>query len=354
MPAHVKSEFQLRPAYKREEFSLNFILNDRKDGMDNEGNSRVARTVRSSTGLHSSGNSSGVRPGNARGICAPQSSSLESRTRHRSWLFTINNWTDEDVARMDTLPAKYVIFGKEIAPSTGTPHLQCYVVFESAKTRSAVSRLLPRAFLLAARGSHSDNIRYCSKDGQFTEIGDRPRDPCNSGKQEIDRWDLVWVSAKRGDLEEVPADIRIRCYNSLRRIERDFAPPVEALPGTCGIWIYGLCGAGKTSSVVDTYPFAYPKPLSKWWCGYQREEVVFLDDIDLTATNWIGRFLKIWADRYSFVAESKHGSMKIRPKKFFVTSQYTIEEIFHEEREVAALKRRFVVINKIHGQNIII
>jgi len=76
--------------------------------------------------------------------------------------------------------------------------------------------------------------------------------------------------------------------------------------------------------------------------------------VDPTHSAWIGRFLKIWGDRYSFPAEVKGGSMSIRPLKFFVTSQYRIEEVFQDEPTREALNRRYVVIEKFADQNIII
>lgn len=33
-----------------------------------------------------------------------------------------------------------------------------------------------------------------------------------------DDWDKIWNDAKAGKIEEIPADVRIRCYNQLKRI----------------------------------------------------------------------------------------------------------------------------------------
>jgi hypothetical protein len=60
---------------------------------------------------------------------------------------------------------------------------------------------------------------------------------------------------------------------------------------------------------------------------------------------WCGYFFKIWADRYSFNAEVKGGKIIIRPKIIIVTSQYTIEEVFTEERDREAINRRFKITN---------
>jgi len=276
------------------------------------------------------------------------------RTRHRSWVFTINNYREEDLASLNSLSAKYLLCGKEVAPVTGTPHLQGYVVFGSAKTRSAVARLIPRAYLSVAGGTFAQNLAYCTKSGDYFETGTRPVGSEECGRGELVRWTNAWISAKQGLIEEIPPDIRIRYYGAFKRIERDYQPAVAHLAAPCGLWIYGEAGAGKTYAVTSQYSDAYPKPLSKWWCGYQGESVVYLDDLDDDSTSWVSRFLKVWADRYSFIAESKNGSRKIRPERFVVTSQYSIEELFTNDKTRAALRRRFKVVEKFRDQNIIV
>jgi len=49
----------------------------------------------------------------------------------RRVIFTINNYNNEHIDMLRDLfvnnTAKYIIYGKEIAPGTGTPHLQGYL-----------------------------------------------------------------------------------------------------------------------------------------------------------------------------------------------------------------------------------
>ena len=47
--------------------------------------------------------------------------------RYSMFVFTHNNWTESDPEKVKALHPEYVtwlIIGSEIAPSTGTPHLQ--------------------------------------------------------------------------------------------------------------------------------------------------------------------------------------------------------------------------------------
>jgi len=52
--------------------------------------------------------------------------------------------------------------------------------------------------------------------------------------------------------------------------------------------------------------------------------------------------LKIWSDRYGCILENKGGSMPSAHTSFVVTSQYSLEEIFWDDKPtLEALLRRF-------------
>lgn len=94
--------------------------------------------------------------------------------------------------------------------------------------------------------------------------------------------------------------------------------------GLRGIWITGEFGIGKSRlarEIASEYNgIPYPHPLSKWWDGYQNEEVVIMEDIDDVIAPMLRHHLKIWLDRYSFIAENKNGAMSPVHKLFIVTS----------------------------------
>jgi len=56
-------------------------------------------------------------------------------SNHYDFDFTINNYQREFIEQIFRIPkVKYVVLGEEVAPTTGTEHLQGYIYFETQKT----------------------------------------------------------------------------------------------------------------------------------------------------------------------------------------------------------------------------
>lgn len=90
--------------------------------------------------------------------------------KNRFWCFTLNNPPDDAAT---TLHAAFCndptvvcsVFCFEVAPTTGTVHLQGYFeLLPPGSSRAALlPRLNPRMYLEPARGSRRDNYVYCTK-----------------------------------------------------------------------------------------------------------------------------------------------------------------------------------------------
>jgi len=90
----------------------------------------------------------------------------QQRVRARFWCVTINNYNRADIGQFDIIQkdCDYWIFGKEVAPETGTKHLQCYIVFKNPKTAKFCHGIFPsRGHWTKANGTPEHNRTYCSK-----------------------------------------------------------------------------------------------------------------------------------------------------------------------------------------------
>jgi len=259
----------------------------------------------------------------------------------RRWCFTLNNYTEAELTSIyEWTDHRYLIVGKEGAGEGSTPHVQGFVIWTATRRLASLKRLLARAHWEVACGSTLSNYDYCSKEGDFQELGDRPGEPGQAGgAKEKERWAQAKRAATEGDLESVPPDIYLRFYRTLKEIKKDHMVAAPDAQGVTGQWLWGAPGTGKSRDARALYPGAYLKMQNKWWDGYQGEEAVILDDFDCKE---LGHHLKIWGDRYAFIAENKGGALQIRPKHIIITSNYTIEQLFDQDAEMcAAIKRRF-------------
>lgn len=154
-------------------------------------------------------------------------------------------------------------------------------------------------------------------------------------------WAQVKAFAKGGRLDEVPDDIFLRFYSTLRNINADYEVKPADLPDVCGLWLVGVPGCGK-STKARSYGEYFSKPLSKWWTGYNKEPNVIVEDLDAETCKFMGHFLKIWADKYSFIGAIHGSSRCLRPERIIVTSNYTIAELYGQDEGLKlAIERRF-------------
>lgn len=257
----------------------------------------------------------------------------------KNWCFTLNNPTDAEKDKLDEhVNMKYMVYGREVAPETGTPHLQGFIVFVRNQRLSACRKLLDRAHWEAARGSAAEAAAYCKKDGSFVEWGDCP---VPKEVQEKERWAKARRAAIAGNMEEIPDDIFIRCYSQVKRIAAEHQHKPEPLEVMDFHWYWGESGTGKSHTARTENPDHYLKQLNKWWDGYKGEACVIIEEWSPKTTDYLASYLKQWADKWPFNAEVKGSTMCIRPPKLIVTSNYTIEQCFPEPADHLPLLRRF-------------
>jgi len=207
-------------------------------------------------------------------ITMPTSVSL----RTRGICFTQNNWTPESYAALQDYAKDqcvYMVLGKEIAPTTGTPHLQGFLYYENPRHYPNTKF---REISLAChdepmRGSPRQAANYCKEDGDFWEFGEVPAQGARAD------WDaaLQQLQDTKSVINVIDTQPHlIPCIRALERYKQISQKGIHR--DVKVIVLVGPPGCGKTRFAWDKYPDLYSKPDGAWFDGYDGQDTILLDD----------------------------------------------------------------------------
>ena len=270
----------------------------------------------------------------------------------RSWLYTLNNYTEEEASALRSLKAPYHIMGYEVGKE-GTPHIQGFIHLKDQKTLTAMKKVIPRAHLEERRGTFVEASDYSKKQGTYEEFGELPKDPKQKGEGEKKRWRRIYEKAQEGDEEWLKEHEPNVAFKHMALFRSHKKPRTEVLgyadEDTPHEWWVGPTGTGKSRRVWELYPDHYGKDKNKWWCNYKGQDTVVIEEADPKNMEHLADRLKVWADRYPFSGEIKGGRIEgLRPLKVIVTSNYTPEECFPNQNDLEPILRRFKVVTFGH------
>ena len=211
-------------------------------------------------------------------------------SRSRNWVWTLNNYTDDDRARIRdhlAVQAVYVCYQPEIGAS-GTAHLQGLCVFQNPRTLAGVKRYISdRVHLEVMRGTFAEAHAYCTKEDTrdtgasfgIVEHGTKPDGPGQGARSDLA---LIGQCVSEGQslaaiAQAYPADF-IRYHAGIRALQA-----LSGKPRTWKTriwWYYGSTGTGKSHAARLQFEDAYWKnPTHTWWDGYDPgQESVIIDD----------------------------------------------------------------------------
>jgi hypothetical protein len=288
-----------------------------------------------------------------------------NKTRAMRWCYTVNNYSDEEVKAVTEAYKRIDVTEGAVETEVGdegTPHLQGFICFEDRKTRGFVCRLLGgRAHVEILQGSLKSNWDYCTKTGNIVaQKGQKPEDQAQLRRKKADAralqiikdayvmspaqfmevWPMEWLH-RRSAIEKLMIDgqqARQKVY--------------DGKLGYKNFWVWGSTGLGKSRWAANQAPLneTYKKGHNKWWDGFQasKHKLVIIDDWPTGQRGEaLAYHLKIWGDRYPFIAEVKNSAIVLAPGdwKLIITSNFNIDEVFTNTEDQKAIKRRFCVIN---------
>nr|WCR62252.1 MAG: replication associated protein [ssDNA virus sp.] len=198
--------------------------------------------------------------------------------QNQNWCFTLNNYTDEQVLHLSLLAedprVAYLVIGREVAPTTGTPHIQGFVRFNSRLRLSSVRALLPVCHCTSARGTAEQNRTYCIKDGDFDEWGTCPVDQ-QGRRSDFERY-VEWLRT----LESEPSERELidqwpslygRYRGALRRMAGEICPRPTLRDGELREWQTALLAELDGPANDRTVRFVVDNDGGhgkSWFCGY--------------------------------------------------------------------------------------
>lgn len=265
------------------------------------------------------------------------------------YAFTLNNPTEDDYEQLSWVGdyedrIQYLIFQLEMGENE-TVHFQGYVQLKSRTRVTTLKRMISeRAHFEVARGSDKQNYDYCTKQDsrleEPIEFGQRKPMSGIRGRNNILESLIQKIHDEKKQIKDIIKDdtsyaaTYSRFRNGILDIQNwTLSEDVKHLDIIENEWISGPTGTGKSHYVMKHYPGYYDKLLNKWWDGYKGEDVILLDDVTPTSFKELQQLLRRWCDKYTVHVEVKGGSMKVRPKKIVVTSNYKLEDMFKKDEE---------------------
>lgn len=321
--------------------------------------------------------------------------------------FTLNNYTKEDeniMQKFATKYCKYLIYGREIAPTTGTKHLQgacCLNKQQRLKyiknTLVSISPNNRKSFFNTIHvepciKSIFANSAYCKKTGDYWEFKIPgytfriPKQINNKNKQELKYKEAIELAID-DKYDQIDPKILITHQHSIKNIKylfnKNYVERNLLLGSKYGnffknhfLFLHGSTGTlksynahkintliykfllhyNKTNNLEPPNKFLwetpYIKDTNKWWQNYKYEKVVIVEEVDNDFCMRNASRIKKWIDQYYFPAEIKGSDANlIRPEFIIFTSNYTIEECFTDinsqkkSKELEPIMRRFCTIN---------
>lgn len=255
---------------------------------------------------------------------------MARQPKSRYWVFTVPNPEGLiDAENADGLV--YLVYQHEISHETMLPHFQGYCEWKNEVTRTTVQRRLEigNAHCEIRRGTQEQAIAYATKedtrvDGPYT-FGT----PMAGRGRRMDLEDLR-QAIRSGQSELEIADQHFNSFIRYNRGIKEYRRLVQPKRTwkTEVIVCFGKPGTGKSKWVQRQAPDAYWKPRSQWWCGYEGQADVVIDDF----YGWLPfDFMLRLLDEYPLLVETKGGQAQFMAKRIFITSNKLPEEWYGED-----------------------
>jgi hypothetical protein len=264
-------------------------------------------------------------------------------------VFTLNNWTKEELESIKNFDCKWMICAKETG-AEGTPHLQGACVIGKQLSFSTIKKYpgFKRSHIEQMNGSPSDSLRYCSKqDGAPFIKGQLPQPGKRNDIHNV--CDQLRAGKSIGEIIRDPGDTGIAAivkYHKGFQYVSSFLTPSREEPPIV-VWLYGPTGLGKTRCSIELATaiggrdgFWISSGSLRWFDGYFGQSVAIFDDLR-TKHAPFHQLLRL-LDRYPMSTEIKGSYVSWVPRYIFITAPKSPSQMWdlRTPEDIGQLERR--------------
>lgn len=279
--------------------------------------------------------------------------------RARRFVATLNNYTPAQEKELQTSEyVSFIFYGREIAPTTGTPHLQLYFETPVRRTKNAIRKAVPalaRAWIDIAKGTVDQNRIYNGKTdlkpferGKAMCQGKRAdivaiREAVDEGYSDALLWQNHFALMLRYHKS-------VKVYKSTRSARRKWVTNILLFVGPPGTGKSQLAHAMGNSGVFgDFYVVPGTKGSGLYMDGYDGQECVLIDEMD--GNRMAPTSLNGLCDRYEHTVHV-HGSADVQflARTIIICSNYHPRQWWKPSVNIGAFMRR-VTLTHFRGND---
>lgn len=257
----------------------------------------------------------------------------------KSWVYTINNYTDEQIAQFKAFTVKRHRCALEDA---GTPHMQGAITFTRAYRLAQLKKLCPQAHWEIAKCKDAEN--YCTKGTIIIDENNTKQGARTDLQEAIDT--LKEHKTLRAVAQSHP-ETYVKYHKGLVALRKEIQPRLEAFTPTTVIVYIGKPGTGKTRAVYaqESVLYLVPEPSNGilWFDGYEGQPAILFDDF----YGWVKYHTMLnLLDGYPQQLPVKGSYVHRNWTRVYITSNVHPRE-WYQRPEWSALKRRITEIKTI-------